>query len=280
MVGVDDGGRIRMIGGGDVEVGGTRFYCGFPIPKDKQHTLAIMKEPEMLAPYEALCRELGPRSVVELGIRQGGSTAFLYEVARPDKLVAVDLQADSAPNLDDFIRRRALGEVVRTFYGVDQADRATLSSIVEDEFGGPLDLVVDDASHLYEATVVSFETLFPRLRPGGRYVIEDWTTPIRGLDRIAAAMVDPSPAMVEALARKMREPRPTGPATVPLAKLALELALLRASISGAVASVHIEQDWIVVVRGDEPLGVDFRLGEAFIDHFDLVGRRRVFTWSG
>jgi predicted methyltransferase len=35
-----------------------------------------------------------------------------------------------------------------------------------------LDLVVDDTSHL-GPTRASFNTLFPRLRPGGVYVIED-----------------------------------------------------------------------------------------------------------
>jgi hypothetical protein len=38
-----------------------------------------------------------------------------------------------------------------------------------------VDLVVDDASHTYEATKTSFEILFPLLRPGGIYIIEDWS---------------------------------------------------------------------------------------------------------
>src|SRR5207237_7250205 len=42
------------------------------------------------------------------------------------------------------------------------------------EFDGPLDLVIDDASHQYEPTRSSFETLFPLLRTGGLYIIEDW----------------------------------------------------------------------------------------------------------
>ena len=37
-----------------------------------------------------------------------------------------------------------------------------------------LDLVIDDASHLYELTRTSFVTLFPLLQPGGMYIIEDW----------------------------------------------------------------------------------------------------------
>jgi hypothetical protein len=33
---------------------------------------------------------------------------------------------------------------------------------------------LDDASHIYEPTLSSFQTLFPLLRPGGLYIIEDW----------------------------------------------------------------------------------------------------------
>lgn len=34
--------------------------------------------------------------------------------------------------------------------------------------------MIDDASHLYRQTRASFEALFPLLRPGGLYIIEDW----------------------------------------------------------------------------------------------------------
>lgn len=46
--------------------------------------------------------------------------------------------------------------------------------LIRDEFTGPIDIVIDDASHLYGPTKRSFETLFPELRPGGLYIIEDW----------------------------------------------------------------------------------------------------------
>ena len=51
--------------------------------------------------------------------------------------------------------------------------------------GEPLDLVIDDASHLYGPTMASFEVLFPRLRPGGLYVIEDWFPPTPMIDLFA-----------------------------------------------------------------------------------------------
>jgi hypothetical protein len=38
----------------------------------------------------------------------------------------------------------------------------------------PLDLIIDDASHEYEISKMAFEELFGYLRPGGKYVIEDW----------------------------------------------------------------------------------------------------------
>jgi hypothetical protein len=49
-----------------------------------------------------------------------------------------------------------------------------LTEILETEFESDLDLVIDDGSHLAEQTETTFATLFPRIREGGFYVIEDW----------------------------------------------------------------------------------------------------------
>lgn len=66
------------------------------------------------------------------------------------------------------------GSLAFTHWNTSQTDRQALVDIVRSEFTGPLDVVFDDASHLYAPTKISFETLFPLLRPGGLYVIEDW----------------------------------------------------------------------------------------------------------
>jgi hypothetical protein len=43
-------------------------------------------------------------------------------------------------------------------------------------FGGaPVDLIIDDAAHLYAHTRKTFENNFPTLRSGGLYIIEDWS---------------------------------------------------------------------------------------------------------
>lgn len=57
---------------------------------------------------------------------------------------------------------------------MNQEDREAVREIAEHEFDAPLDLVIDDASHLYEPTRTSFDALFPLLRPGGLYIVEDW----------------------------------------------------------------------------------------------------------
>ena len=116
-----------------------------------------------------------PQRVFELGIWDGGSVAFWFDAFQPRKHVAVDItQRPDSPYFARYLQSKNLAEKIRTFWGVNQADTARLDAICAAEFDGPLDLVIDDASHLYEPTLASFQTLFPRLRPGGLYIIEDW----------------------------------------------------------------------------------------------------------
>lgn len=126
--------------------------------------------------YLRFLEEVRPRRIFELGIYDGGSTAFLVQIARPDKIVAIDVNERRCAALDEFVASRQLETVVATHYGVDQADAERIIEIADHEFGSePLDLVIDDASHLVDETRTSFGVLFPRLRPGGWYVIEDWS---------------------------------------------------------------------------------------------------------
>ena len=116
-----------------------------------------------------------PQNVFELGLWDGGSLAFWFENLRPKKQVGIDIQQKSDSDyFRSYIADRGLGEQLKTNWGVDQSDAETIRGIVGREFDSPLDLVIDDASHFYGPTKSSFECLFPLLRPGGLYVIEDW----------------------------------------------------------------------------------------------------------
>lgn len=117
-----------------------------------------------------------PERVMELGIYDGGSTAFWYELFQPQKQVALDIQDQTdSPYFRRYVESRGLGGGrISTYWKTSQSDKARLRTIVETEFDGPLDLVIDDASHLYRQTRASFEALFPLLMPSGLYIIEDW----------------------------------------------------------------------------------------------------------
>lgn len=112
-----------------------------------------------------------PKRILELGMFQGGSIVFFEKLFQPERLVGIELSKLPIPALDRYIAR---GSVIQPYYGVSQADRPLMEEIIRKEFPDGLDLVVDDASHLYDLSKESFEICFPFLRPGGLYVLEDW----------------------------------------------------------------------------------------------------------
>lgn len=187
----------------------------------------LLKPRVLVDRYAQILAELRPRNIFELGVFGGGSTALLAELADPRVLVGIDKEPLDLPDLRNYIERKDHRGDVRILGEVDQADRGRLAEIAHEAFGGqPLDLVVDDCSHQYEPTRASFNELFPRLRPGGLYTIEDWAW---GREQ----------QLVEMWAD-----------AVPLTRLGLELVLLLASGSGAISEITMETELIEITRGD------------------------------
>jgi len=149
----------------DYEYGGSKRQSG-------QSDFTMMKSRTFLDQYLAHEGEDFKR-IFELGVYQGGSFVFLNEVFKPSKIAAVELSEVPIPALDTYID--AQQGRAKLYYGTSQDNEARLAEIVQTDFGGELDLVVDDASHFYDQTKASFRTLFPQLRPGGLYIIEDWS---------------------------------------------------------------------------------------------------------
>lgn len=194
----------------------------------------IFKPRPLVERYAALLADLRPQHVFELGVRMGGSTMFFAELARPRRLVAIDRDplTEVIARIEAHASIAGLPDVVRTLGDVDQADRRRLAEIVENEFAGsPLDLVLDDCSHLYEPTRASFNELFPRLRPGGLYVIEDWEWAHPSLDS-----EDPERVLY--------------PDEVPMTRLLFEIVLAIPSVPGLIADFSLDQRAAVITRGD------------------------------
>lgn len=134
----------------------------------------LLKQPDLVERHLELYQSARGGNVVELGVFEGASAMLLALVAAPRKLVTIDI-IEPKPELEAFVLERALTDRVVCHWGIDQGDHPTLSRLIDEDFGGEaIDLVIDDASHDLDLTRVSFDVLFPRVRPGGRFIIEDW----------------------------------------------------------------------------------------------------------
>ncbi len=159
---------------GHFEFGGENFVVDMSA-RDRRpsndEAFTIVKSDNYLRFYESLAANWRPSGIFELGIFQGGSYVFLDKLLKPERMSAVDISDKPVVPLLNYIARTP-GRFAH--FATSQTDGDKLRGIVQDELGGKLDLVVDDASHAYEHTKASFEILFPLLRPNGIYVIEDW----------------------------------------------------------------------------------------------------------
>src|SRR5213596_1941251 len=66
----------------------------------------LWKGRPLIERYVELLEKLRPRHILELGILEGGGTALLLELARPNLLVAVDRRPPTDPALRDYVSRR------------------------------------------------------------------------------------------------------------------------------------------------------------------------------
>jgi len=251
----------EFIGDHLLRIGDIRFHYEHPLNHVPPDHLGIEKVRSLLEAYFELWNRLRPRRVVELGIRRGGSTAMLCELGGAERIVSVELSATRLEALDRYVAARGVPDVVHPHYGVDQSDRNRLARIVDDEFEeAPLDLVIDDASHLYDESRASFEVLFPRLRPGGVYLLEDWRWEHMMAGQLAAALERDPVVRREIEARIVAENR-IAPDT-PMSRLVLELVVTRAECEDVVADVVVGPFWAAVRRGPAPLDPQaFRLDD-------------------
>jgi hypothetical protein len=110
-----------------------------------------------------------PITILEIGIANGGSLAMWQEYFTQARIVAVDILPKT-----QFDTPR-----VTTLMG-DQANREHLQAAVTAASGGA-HIVIDDGGHTMAQQQVSLGYLFPHVRPGGYYVIEDVHTSLPAL---------------------------------------------------------------------------------------------------
>ncbi|MFC9437645.1 hypothetical protein [Nocardia sp. NPDC057030] len=111
-----------------------------------------------------------PLTILEIGVggyadpRRGGESLRMWRRFFPRAAVfGIDI-----------IDKSALSGQRMTVLQADQSSAADLAHVVE--VTGPLDIIIDDGSHVSAHVIATFNALFPALRHGGIYVIEDLQT--------------------------------------------------------------------------------------------------------
>jgi hypothetical protein len=105
-----------------------------------------------------------PVRIFEIGIADGGSLAMWQAYFPRASVYGVDINE----------AKRFENDRVKTCIA-DQSKRDQLKKCL-DKFGGQFDLLIDDGGHSMEQQQVSFGFLFPYVKPGGFYSIEDLHT--------------------------------------------------------------------------------------------------------
>jgi cephalosporin hydroxylase len=101
-----------------------------------------------------------PRTILEIGIREGGSLIRWHQEFPKATVFGIDINPAGGQ----------LCENVHCYTG-SQSDKDLLNDVGTAEHG--LDIVIDDGSHRPYHQVASFKTLWPHVREGGCYIVED-----------------------------------------------------------------------------------------------------------
>ena len=106
-----------------------------------------------------------PITLVEFGVYHGGSLQmWKHYFGKGARIIGVDISPECKCLEEDQI------EVVVG----DQENRGFLRTF-RDEIG-PIDILIDDGGHKMGQQIATFEEMFPAIKPGGNYLIEDLHT--------------------------------------------------------------------------------------------------------
>jgi hypothetical protein len=108
-----------------------------------------------------------PKTILEIGTFKGESTKILSRAYPESKILSLDLHIRPI----DFSSQKNI-----TYKKADQTNRDEIIPLIEKNFPEGVDLVIDDASHFGYFSKITFDIVFPFVKSGGAYFIEDWGT--------------------------------------------------------------------------------------------------------
>ena len=123
----------------------------------------INKPMWFLEVYDELFSEFKNKkvTVMEIGVCRGGSIKIWEQYFIKGKIIGVESGVEAQ------VSEHSFGERV-SIKNVDQTDPI----LAEEEY----DIIIDDGGHTMKQQICSFEMLFPKVKKGGMYIIEDLET--------------------------------------------------------------------------------------------------------
>src|SRR5260370_31279135 len=118
--------RIAVGPEGEFSLGGENFVVDISTkdrrPSDAKAFTIVKSEPHLRF-YELLASSFSPRSILELGIFQGGNYVFLDKLFKPRRMSGVDISPKPLVSLFRYVADR---EDRFVHFATSQADRDTL----------------------------------------------------------------------------------------------------------------------------------------------------------
>lgn len=102
-------------------------------------------------------------TLLEIGIFEGAGLRMWRKYFPNGEISGIDLRG----NYEYLIE-----EGCKATYIVDQSNKSQLEKFGQEHFE-EFSIIIDDAGHECENQILSFEVLFPTLKPGGYYISED-----------------------------------------------------------------------------------------------------------
>lgn len=196
--------------------------------RDHSKGFVFYKDKKLIDMYISYFKSLEDKhfqNVLEIGMWDGGSAVFWHEILKPKNLIGIDLLKNRGGQAFEEYKKLHAGSFF-DHWQIDQTDRPKLTSIIKSHLGDEdLDLVFDDASHRYHQSLASFNIVFPYLRKGGYYIIEDW-----------------------AWGHWLHEDSSAYPAFTEPTRLVFELVEAAANV-GLIESIHVCSGFTAIKRG-------------------------------
>lgn len=201
-------------------------------PRQGEDGPMLLKARDVITKEASLALPANPK-IFEMGIFKGGSVILYDQLFNPSSLVAIEWDPHRIPVLDSYIHSHGRKNIVKAYYGINQASRSQVGEILKSNFPKKdIDLVIDDASHFYEETRDAFSAVLPYVAPGGAYVIEDWGW-AHWPEKLWAT--------------------PYFAGKAPLTNLIFELTALCATEPGIIDSIEVLYSMVIIRRGKRPL---------------------------